>query len=80
MNEKKNVKRYMALFEIISDVIPVDEYSMLDIMRAAEFLIADCIAQAGVSVEIEEKTYKFITEDIKNFAQAFKEQYGTEGN
>lgn len=80
MNEKKNVKRYLALFDIIADIIPTEEYSMLDIMRAAEFLIADCIAQASTSVEIEEKTYKVVAEDIKNFAQAFKEQYGTEGN
>ena len=81
MNEMRNIKKYMALFDIIADAIPTEEYSMLDIMRACEFIIADCIAQSNVSKEIEEKTYASIAEDIKNFAQSFKEQYkGRETN
>jgi len=77
VNEKGNVHKYMALFHIIGDAIPTEEYSMLDIMRACEFIIADCIAQSNVSKEVEEKTYAFIAEDIKNFATTFKQQYQT---
>lgn len=76
-NEKRNVHKYMALFYIIADAIPTEEYSMLDIMRACEFVIADCIAQSNASKDIEEKTYASIAEDIKNFATAFKQQYQT---
>lgn len=76
-DEKSNVQKYMALFNIIADAIPTEEYSMLDIMRACEFVIADCIAQSNVSKDIEEKTYASIAEDIKNFATAFKQQYQT---
>ena len=74
-DEKRNIHKYMDLFYIIADAIPTKEYSMLDIMRAAEFLIADCIAQSNVSKEVEEKTYASIAEDIKNFATSFKQQY-----
>lgn len=74
-DEKRNIHKYVDLFYIIGDAIPTEEYSMLDIMRAAEFLIADCIAQSNVSKEVEEKTYASIAEDIKNFATSFKQQY-----
>ena len=76
-NEGENIHKYMALFDIISDAIPTEEYSMLDIMRACEFIIADCIAQSNVSKELEEKTYASIAEDIKNFTTSFKQQYQT---
>ena len=75
MDESKNVKKYMALYSIIGSAIPTEIYSMLDIMRACELLIADCIAQSNVSKDVEEKTYASIGEDIKNFATSFKEQY-----
>ena len=77
IDEKRNIHKYMALFHIIADAIPTEEYSMLDIMRACEFIIADCIAQSNVSKELEEKTYASIAEDIKNFATTFKGQYQT---
>ena len=76
-DEKRNVHKYMALFYILADAIPTEEYNMLDIMRACEFIIADCIAQSNVSKEVEEKTYASIAEDIKNFATSFKQQYQT---
>ena len=38
INEKRNIHKYMALFDIIVDAIPTDEYSILDIMRACEFV------------------------------------------
>ena len=77
MNEEKNIKKYMALFNILGNAIPTEEYSILDIMRACEFIIADCIAQSNVSKELEEKTYASIAEDIANFATTFKGQYQT---
>lgn len=77
INEKRNVHKYMALYDIFAAAIPTEEYSMLDIMRACEFIIADCIAQSNVSKEVEEKTYASIAEDIKNFATTFKGQYQT---
>ena len=76
-DEKRNIHKYMELFYILGDAIPTEEYSMLDIMRACEFIIADCIAQSNVSKELEEKTYASIAEDIKNFATTFKGQYQT---
>lgn len=76
-DEKRNIKKHWALFHILADAIPTEEYSMLDIMRACEFIIADCIAQSNVSKELEEKTYASIAEDIKNFATSFKQQYQT---
>ena len=60
-----------------------DDNNMLEVMRAAEFIIADCIAQSNVCKDIEERTYKAIAEDIQRFAEAFKpiaEEAVNEGN
>ena len=42
------------------------------ILRAAEFLMADCIAQANVSDQVREETYAAIPDDIRNFVKAFQ--------
>ena len=50
-----------------------DDTNMLAVMRACEFIIADCISQANANEELEEKTYKSIADDVRNFVKVFKE-------
>ena len=70
-NEKKNVRRYFEVYEAMKNAVP-DDNNMLDVMRACEFIIADCIAQSNVGKEVEEQTYKAIADDIRIFTGLFK--------
>ena len=70
-NEKKNVHRYFEVYEAMKKAVP-DDNNMLEVMRACEFIIADCIAQSNVGKEVEEQTYKAIADDIRKFTEAFK--------
>lgn len=69
--KKENVQNYLDVYEIIRKAVPA-EASLLATLRAAEFLLADCIAQANVSDQVREETYAAIPEDIRNFVKAFQ--------
>lgn len=71
MSKKENVQRYFRVYEAMSNVVP-DDSNMLDVVRACELFIADCIAQSNVGKEVEEKTYKAIADDIRRFTERFK--------
>jgi len=43
-NEKKKVHRYFEVYEAMKKAVP-DDNNMLEVMRACEFIIADCIAR-----------------------------------
>ena len=60
------------VYEIINQAIP-DDANTLEVLRAAEIIIADCIIQLNASKENEEKIYKCIVEDIKNMTESFKD-------
>ena len=70
-NEKKNVHRYFEVYEAMKKAVP-DDNNMLEVMRACEVIIADCIAQSNVGKEVEEQTYKAIADDIRNLTEALK--------
>lgn len=69
----ENIQRIYDLYDIMRKSIP-DEYNMLEVIRAAEFILADCIAQSGVSDEVKEKTFASIPEDVKAFEKTFREE------
>ena len=70
-HKKEDVQNYLDVYEIIRKAMPADA-SLLAILRAAEFLLADCIAQANVSDQVREETYAAIPDDIRNFVKAFQ--------
>jgi hypothetical protein len=70
-NKKKDLLRYWEVYEAMQNAVP-DDNNMLEVLRGAEMIIADCIAQANYSKEKEEMTYKAIADDIRKFARAFK--------
>ena len=70
-HKKEDVQNYLDVYEIIRKAVPADA-SLLAILRAAEFLLADCIAQANVSDQVREETYAAIPDDIRNFVKAFQ--------
>ena len=70
-HKKEDVQNYLDVYEIIRKAVPTDA-SLLAILRAAEFLLADCIAQANVSDQVREETYAAIPDDIRNFVKAFQ--------
>jgi len=70
-NEKKNGHRYFELYDAMRNAVP-DDNNMLEVLRAAEMIIADCIAQSNFDKEREERAYKAIANDIRKFAEAFK--------
>lgn len=63
--------RINKVYEAMKKVVP-DDNNMLDVMRAVEMIIAECIAQSVVSKDIEERTYKAIAADVKNMTAIFK--------
>ena len=70
-HKKEDVQNYLDVYEIIRKAVPAGA-SVLAILRAAEFLMADCIAQANVSEQVREETYAAIPDDIRNFVKAFQ--------
>lgn len=70
-HKKEDVQNYLDVYEIIRKAVP-DNASVLAVLRAAEFLLADCIASADVSDEVREETYAAIPDDIRNFVKAFQ--------
>lgn len=70
-NEKKNVQRYFEVYEAMRKAVP-DDNNMLEVIRACELMIADCIAQSKVGKEVTERTYQAIADDIKKFVETLK--------
>ena len=68
--EKINAHRYLEVYEAMKNAVP--DNNMLEVMRACELIIADCIAQSNFGKEVEEQTYKAIADDIRKFTEAFK--------
>ena len=72
IEDRQKVEEYLRVYECMKQAVP-DDTNMLAVMRACEFIIADCISQANANEELEEKTYKSIADDVRNFVKAFKE-------
>lgn len=66
----EDVKNYIDIYETLRKAVP-DGANVLAVMRAAEFLLADCIAAADVTDEVREQTYAAIPDDIRNLVKAF---------
>ena len=71
MSKIENIDRIYKVYEAMKQAVP-DGSNMLEVLRAAEMIIADCIAQSGVSKDIEERTYKAIADDVKKITANFK--------
>ena len=71
MSKIEITDRIGKLYEAMKQAVP-DDNNMLEVIRAAEMIIADCIAQSGVSKDIEERTYKVIADDVKKVTASFK--------
>lgn len=71
MNKIENTEHCIKVYEAMKHAIPADN-NMLEVIRAAELIIADCISQSGVSKEIEERTYKALADDIKDMTEILK--------
>jgi hypothetical protein len=71
IEDRQKVEEYLRVYECMKQAVP-DDTNMLAVMRACEFIIADCIAQSNVGKEVEEQTYKAIADDIRKFTEAFK--------
>ena len=69
--KKEDVMNYIEVYETLRKAVPAGA-NVLAILRAAEFLMADCIAQADVSDQVMEETYAAIHDDIRNFVKAFQ--------
>jgi hypothetical protein len=69
--KKENVQRWFDVYEAMKNAVP-DDNKMLEVVRAAEFVIADCLAQSNVGTEIDDCVYQAIAKDIKRFAEYFK--------
>ena len=69
--KKEDVMNYIEVYETLRKAVPQGA-NVLAILRAAEFLMADCIAQADVSDQVREETYASIPDDIRNFVKAFQ--------
>lgn len=69
--KKEDVQNYIDVYETLRKAVPTGA-NVLAILRAAEFLMADCIAQADVSDQVREETYAAIPDDIRNFVKAFQ--------
>jgi hypothetical protein len=70
-NAKKPTHRYLELYEAMKMAVP-DDSNILEVIRACEFIIADCIAQSDSSEEHDEQSFKAIADDIRRFTRAFK--------
>ena len=70
-NKKKDLLRYWEVYEAMQNAVP-DDSNLMEVLRGAELIIADVIAQSDFSKEKEERTYKVIADDIRRFAKAFK--------
>ena len=71
MSKMENTERIIKVYEAMKQAVP-DDNNMLEVMQAAEIIIADCIAQSGVDKDIEDRTYKAIVDDVKNMTASFK--------
>ena len=71
MSKVEEVLEYLAIYEKMADAMP-DDANMMAIIRAAELLIADCIAQAKLTAEDRQKAYAKISEDVKTFSEAYE--------
>ena len=71
MSKVENVLEYYAIYEKMAAAVP-DDANMMAVIRAAEFMIASCIAQAKVDELTKEQTYAAIADDVKNFEKAFR--------
>ena len=69
----EDVQNYIDIYKIMRKAVP-DGANVLAVLRAAEFLLADCIASTNVSDEVRELTYVAIPNDIRNFVKAFSKE------
>ena len=68
MSKVENVLEYYAIYEKMAEAVP-DDANMMAVIRAAEFMIASCIAQTKVN-KVSERTYAAIAENVRKFAES----------
>lgn len=69
--DKSRAEKQFELYQLITDTIP-EGYSVLDVARAAEIVIADCLAQGdNVKPERLKEICTQISEEINGLAEVF---------
>lgn len=71
MSKMENTDRIFKVYEAMNQAVP-DDNNRLEVMRAAEMIIANCIAQSGVDKDNEERIYKAIADDVKHMTASLK--------
>ena len=71
MSEVEEVLEYYSIFEKMVKAVP-DDANLMATIRAAEFLIAYCIAQANVDKPTKEKIYAHLPEIVKYHVEEFE--------
>ena len=71
MAKPESTSEYVKVFEILRKAVP-EGTSVLSIIRATEFMLADCIAQGKLDNEQKEQFCKLMAEDVMNFVKAFE--------
>lgn len=64
MDKKERLHRCFEIFDAMRDAVPKGS-NVKDVIRGAEIVIADCIAQSYVGDDVDEEIYKIIADDIK---------------
>lgn len=70
LENNNDVVEYFNIFERMSQAVHGE--NMLAIMRAAELMIANCIAQARVDERTKEQTYASVADDVRRFVDVFE--------
>ena len=69
---KENVQGYIDLYEKLKKVAAAEGNDLLTTIRAAEFLIADCMSQVEVGDGVMKEALESMSKDVENFIKAFK--------
>lgn len=69
--DKSREKKQFELYQLITDTIP-EGYNVLDVVRAAEIVIADCLAQGDYEKpERLKEICTQISEEINGLAEVY---------
>jgi hypothetical protein len=69
----KSVMKALVLFGLMQDYISTKDFNMLEIIRAAEMLIADCVAQSGIGEEAKNKFFYVMGKEIPNLVRELEQ-------
>ena len=72
IEDRQKVEEYLRVYECMKQAVP-DDTNMLAITEPVSLALPIVSVSKNVNEELEEKTYKSIADDVRNFVKAFKE-------